>query len=109
MSFGMTTHEVRAAADAELARQYAMARELRGEPQGEWVPVQTALMDQPAYWTPERIHRLRTWLRDSPAEFAARLGVGRKTVDNWERKAFNVGTVTAERMADLARDMGWEA
>ena len=62
--------EVRAQADAELARQYAMARELRGEPQGEWVPAQTALMDQPAYWTPERIHLLRTWLT-GPGQRAA--------------------------------------
>lgn len=78
MTYGMTTTQVRAELDAELQRQYAMARELRD--------IDTVLYEpwQVEYWTSDRVRTLRELYKESAAVFCKRLGVSSSAVSNWE-------------------------
>ena len=105
MTYGMTTQQVRADAERELARQYAMARELRpelhaeewGEPEYEsW---------QREYWTAERIVWLRNAFGDSQKEFAERAGIARATVSWWENRANGVSLSMIPRLMALEAEV----
>lgn len=85
------TYVIRAAADAELARQYALARELRENPdQVEHVRRATMVIspsDDPrdrGYWTPERIVAVRTGLGMTQREFAEVFGASEGNMYKWE-------------------------
>lgn len=83
---------IRADAAAELARQYALARELRENPdQVEHVRRATMVIppsDDPrdrGYWTPERIASVRNGLGMSHRAFAALFGMSGKNTCKWEQ------------------------
>lgn len=85
------TYAIRADAAAELARQYALARELRENPdQVEHVRRATMVIppsDDPrdrGYWTPERIVAVRTGLGMTQREFAEVFGASEGNTYKWE-------------------------
>ncbi len=86
------TYVIRADAAAELARQYALAREMRENPdQVEHVQRATMVIlpsDDPrdrGYWTPERIAAVRTGLGMTQREFGEVFGLSEGNTYKWER------------------------
>lgn len=81
---------IRADAAAELARQYALAREMRENPdQVEHVRRATMVIppsDDPrdrGYWTPERIASVRNGLGMTRREFGEVFGMSWRAVSKW--------------------------
>lgn len=87
------TYVIRADAAAELARQYALAREMRENPdQVEHVrratPAPIPASDDPrdrGYWTPERIGALRKGLGMTQREFGEVFGMSWRGMSKWEQ------------------------
>lgn len=105
MSYGMTTQQVRAEADAELARQYAMARELRPELHAEGWGEPECESWQREYWTAERIVWLRNAFGDSQSQFAKRAGVAKSAVQHWERMRGHPGLSMIPRLVALEAEV----